>query len=198
MTSINLSEATPKRILKTYYVYLMEIIFPRRRSHDYKEYRQLCDILFDTPFEYTLTADDNRLSDGEQLRDWFCDENHIPDSKSEILIRPCSMLEMLIALSRKAAMNSFDHTEPGEWFLIFVNNCGLGKFNKERFERDPGAPRKIYDLCYKVNHRQYGYNGRGGYFPLSHPYEDQRKVEMWYQLNDYINEREPLENYIHA
>jgi hypothetical protein len=30
----------------------------------------------------------------------------------------------------------------------------------------------------------------GGFFPLTHPNDDQRKVEIWYQMNAYLDELE--------
>jgi hypothetical protein len=37
--------------------------------------------------------------------------------------------------------------------------------------------------------RGYDENGNGGLFPLKNPKEDQRKVEVWMQLNAYIIEK---------
>jgi hypothetical protein len=40
-----------------------------------------------------------------------------------------------------------------------------------------------------VIHRYYQPNGHGGFFPLENPQDDQRHVELWYQLNEYVMER---------
>jgi hypothetical protein len=36
--------------------------------------------------------------------------------------------------------------------------------------------------------RNYAPNGEGGFFPLENPREDQTQVELWYQMNSYVNE----------
>ena len=36
--------------------------------------------------------------------------------------------------------------------------------------------------------RQYEANGEGGLFPLKGVCEDQREVEIWYQMNAYLYE----------
>ena len=40
--------------------------------------------------------------------------------------------------------------------------------------------------------REYSDNGHGGLFPLKNPKKDQRKVEIWYQMTEYINENYPI------
>jgi hypothetical protein len=40
--------------------------------------------------------------------------------------------------------------------------------------------------------RTYRPNGQGGFFPLKNPQEDQTKIEIWYQLNEYVMEINPL------
>jgi hypothetical protein len=34
-------------------------------------------------------------------------------------------------------------------------------------------------------------DGTGGFFPLAWPQEDQRAVELWYQLNSFVEELHP-------
>lgn len=48
--------------------------------------------------------------------------------------------------------------------------------------------RKIDDTIETLMFRTYGPDGKGGFFPLSHPKEDQTKIEIWYQMSAYINE----------
>jgi hypothetical protein len=48
---------------------------------------------------------------------------------------------------------------------------------------------KIEETLDRVIWRTYNFNGRGGIFPLRRPRQDQRDVELWYQLNAYIIER---------
>jgi hypothetical protein len=36
--------------------------------------------------------------------------------------------------------------------------------------------------------RTYEPNGVGGFFPLENPNEDQREVELWYQMSAYVDD----------
>jgi hypothetical protein len=40
----------------------------------------------------------------------------------------------------------------------------------------------------RLNRRLYTTSGYGGLFPLEEPKEDQRKVEIWYQMMAYLGE----------
>jgi hypothetical protein len=46
----------------------------------------------------------------------------------------------------------------------------------------------IDDILDSVIWRTYSPDGRGGFFPLNQPQEDQRKIEIWYQMNKYVIE----------
>jgi hypothetical protein len=47
---------------------------------------------------------------------------------------------------------------------------------------------KIKNILDTLVWRTYQPDGRGGFFPLNHPEEDQTKVEIWYQMNKYVIE----------
>ena len=47
----------------------------------------------------------------------------------------------------------------------------------------------VADAMAAIIWRTYDSNGYGGLFPLRNPREDQRKVELWYQLNAYLLEQ---------
>jgi hypothetical protein len=91
-------------------------------------------------------------------------------------------LEVLVALSRRVAFNAGG--EPEWWAWKLIENIGLDKV--EGIELSPVDRIKINDALDRVIERRYSENGEGGFFPLPSTDEDQRKVEIWYQMSAYI------------
>jgi hypothetical protein len=96
------------------------------------------------------------------------------------------MLEMLIALARRFAF--ILDAEPIDCFWTLIYNTGLRNCSDSDFEFDDDAANEIDEIISRVIFRQYSWDGRGGLFPLKEPLEDQRKVEVWYQMNAFILE----------
>jgi hypothetical protein len=146
-------------------------------------YWKLLRELHNTEFVWLLTGDDNRAEDGLELRYEFVLEADIPDDPIWRSIG-CSVLEMLIAFSRRT---EFMTSEPAAfWFWEFISNLGLKRMNDVNASSD-----RIASTLYKFVWRQYNFNGRGGgLFPLRRPQHDQREVEIWYQFSEWIYEKE--------
>lgn len=148
-----------------------------------RSYWELARQLYRTPFIWMVPNDDNRAEDGKSLRDEFIDECDIQDLEVNWMAIGCSMLEMLIGLSRRAAFQSFG--EPSEWFEKFLTNLGI-HFSDAQYN---GIVRDEVDIALdRVNNRTYEPNGDGGLFPLRNADRDQRKIELWYQLSAYLLE----------
>lgn len=148
-------------------------------------YQRLLRQLYVTPFEWFVPNDDNRAIDGEELRDEFLSEigeSRYPANWGSL---PCSMLEMLVALSRRI---SFETDKPSKWaFWLMIGNLQLLRCEDDRYGKhldDPEVTLALRD----INRRSYDYSGEGGLFPLKHAEEDQRQVELWYQLSAYLLE----------
>ena len=152
-------------------------------------YRKLLNYLNDTEFEYILPMDANRLEDGIGLRYRFgrmCGY----DSRviaSELDIRPCSILEMMIALAIRCEEDIMDNPDigdrTGQWFWGMIVNLGLGSMTDSKFDED-----YVDDVVYTFLNREYGPNGEGGLFTVKHPRQDLRNVDIWYQLCWYLDE----------
>lgn len=135
--------------------------------------------LFCTEFVWFVPNDDNRAEDGRELRcEWA--------SKLEIEMDPnwfllgCSFLEMLIGVSRRLAFET--EGDVTYWFWHMINNMELLGFN----DRSKFSEQEIDNRTSIVIWRTYDYNGNGGLFPLRQASRDQRKVEIWYQLSEYL------------
>jgi len=141
----------------------------------------LAKILFTKEYIWIVPNDDNRAEDGRALRREFCAETQIVADR-EWMELGCSMLEMLIALSRRLSFEA--DGEPRAWFWHFIHILGLSSYSDD--VRMP--KRRIDAILDSVIWRTYRFNGDGGLFPLKNPERDQRKVEIWYQLNAYLLE----------
>jgi hypothetical protein len=146
-------------------------------------------MMFEKEFIWLVANDDNRLVDGLELRVEFCHQQNIPmDRVSAFLTKsrpnpPCSFLEVLIGLSRRLAFNAGGRANGWAWVLL--HNLELHRIT------DPvgrAKERRADGIMEKCIWRKYDPDGRGGFFPLESADEDQRQVEIWYQMAAYINE----------
>lgn len=138
--------------------------------------------LFTTEFTWFVPNDDNRAADGTALRYEFIDDLGLEDVDPHWLGVGCSMLEMLLGLSRR--LSFLAEGQPREWFWHILGNLDLRLNDKGRYN-----PADVGEVLDRVISRTYERDGRGGLFPLRHPDADQRRVELWYQLNAYLTER---------
>jgi len=158
-----------------YYRWLVsQIAVPENTSSTYED---LFSRMHDTEFVWIVPHDDNRLQDGADLRVEF---QHGSDFTME---RGVSLLEVLIALSRRCAFTGGGYAPFWAWKLI--ENARLNKAS------DPLTGRKadrVEDALEAIIWRTYERDGQGGFFPLKETTEDQTKLELWVQMNMYVNE----------
>jgi len=64
-----------------------------------------------------------------------------------------------------------------------INNLGLQDCHDAGFIAE-----YVEDVTHAVIWRTYNENGNGGLFPLRDSDQDQRQVEIWYQLSAYLLE----------
>lgn len=146
-------------------------------------YHKLLYKLYTTEFAWTLSGDDNRAQDGKELRTQFLMECDILD-EPEWRAMPCSILEMLIAFSFRAAFNT---GEPRHiWFWEMLENLGI-KVPDADFSEN-----RVDEALHVLVWRLYDKKGRGGLFPVNRIQRDQRRVEIWYQFCDYLLDQDRL------
>ena len=148
-----------------------------------KTYWSLLRLLYSKEFIWIVPNDDNRVADGRELRFDFIDEEGLFDVDDEWMSLGCSMLEMLVALSRRLSFES--EGEPRVWFWHILRNIGLEVYNDTK----PIPFDAIDEQLNQIIWRTYEPDGTGGLFPLQWPEKDQRDIEIWYQLSAYILER---------
>lgn len=173
-----------------YFPWLYEMIGVIQNPNPARSYWQLAKVLFEKEFLFFIPNDDNRADEGRSLREEFLDQSPFNERRaaSEWLSLPCSMLEMLISLARRAAFESSDDREGsvGDWFWLMMVNVGLDKYTDAVW--NPTRARRANNILEVVIHRRYDEDGRGGLFPLVYPQTNQRTTELWYQLQQYLQE----------
>lgn len=158
-----------------YFLWLIaQIGVPERNRNTYND---LFMRLYETEFIWIVPHDDNRLQDGLEVREEF------NKRRSPLDDMPVSLLEVLIALSRRVSWTT--DRSPEFWAWQLLENLRLTKSS------DPLVGRKaerVEEIIETLIWRTYGQDGNGGFFPLNFPGDDQTKREIWDQMNAYVNE----------
>ena len=142
--------------------------------------------LFTKKFVSFIPNDENRIEDGMALRLEFVEQFGLYDIDLSWMELDCSVLEMLIALSRRAAFQS--SKSDYEWFWTMMQNLGLDKY-RDSSHTNPNDE-WVDGVLECVVSRIYSHTGEGGLFPLKNPKKDQRGLEIWGQLSAYLLETE--------
>lgn len=171
---------------ESYLTWLYAQVDSVRRRSPSRTYWQLLRQLYTKEFVWFIPNDDNRVEDGRLLRYEFLESEKL-EADHEWLGLGCSMLEMLIGLSRRLSFEAWD--EPREWFWILLRNLGLNELNDAtNYDME-----EVDETLDRVIWRTYNRNGKGGLFPLQRARKDQRDVEIWYQLSEYVLEGSTFE-----
>jgi hypothetical protein len=148
--------------------------------HRSATYFDLLKKLHCTEFVWVVLGDDNRVEDGKELRKEFILQADIPDDPHWRLDLGCSVLEMLIAFARRAEFQ--DETPAQDWFWEFLDNLNLKEFSDQRGFDEEYVELVLHEFIW----RAYPPNGNGSLFPISQLDVDQREVELYYQLCNYL------------
>lgn len=175
-------------IINEYFDWILNMVCKNRYDRDIS-YRKLLSYLHNTEFRWTIPEDENRASDGINLRWRFaCDSGRedIFDEIDECLKGPCSILEMMVALAIRCEETIMDDPKIGnrtsQWFWGMVTNLGLGSMTDDQFDK-----RYIDSVITKFLNRDYEPNGKGGLFTVRGCYQDLRDFGIWYQLCWYLD-----------
>lgn len=175
-----------EKIQNEYFEWMYGIVCGERFSSCIS-YRKLLARLHNTEFIYILQRDENRAEDGIDLRYRFEYDNQekIHDVK-RYLDGPCSVLEMMIALAIRCEESIMDNpnlgNRTGQWFWGMIANLGLGDMVDDKFDR-------VYvDMVIsRLLNREYEPNGKGGLFTVRNRKKDLRTVEIWCQLQWFLD-----------
>lgn len=126
-------------------------------------------------------SDENRWEDGVALRRKFMVRHRDICVDKGWLEMGCTVLEMLIGLSERLSFELDGSI--GEWFWRLIDNLDLTGYHDGQWDG-----RVIDQTIERLIWRQYSYDGTGGLFPLQRPHQDQRRVELWFQMESYMLE----------
>ncbi len=176
---------TGNELNNKYFEWMYQLVYNNRRL----SYRKLFSYLHNVEFIYIIEMDGNRAEDGIDLRYRFGYEQGYDSPMIATLLdnRPCSVLEMLIALAIRCEehiMNDPDiGNRTGQWFWNMIINLGLGSMDDSMFDKN-----YVEDVISRFLYRKYKRNGEGGLFTVEHCKSDLRTVEIWYQMCWYLDE----------
>lgn len=175
---------TESELNSRYFEWMCQLVEDERRS----SYQKLLKYLDSVVFKYTLAMDGNRADDGIDLRYRFGYENRHESSAiaSYLDNRPCSVLEMLVALAFRCEEHIM--TDPdvgnrmGQWFWGMVDSLGLNIMTDDYFSSN-----YTNHVINQFEHHKYARDGKGGLFTIKHCKYDMRSVEIWTQMNWYLD-----------
>lgn len=168
-----------------YFLWLCSIVNANDNDKKYFELlRYMYDLEFSDHMAKLVGNDINRILDGMDLRKDFAQDSLYENYSC--LEGPCSLLEMMIALSYRI-FKDLGGPSGSDWFWIMIDNLGLLDCTDDVFfELD--IQKKIDMATKSLLRRTYRKDGSGGLFPLMCPSTDQRITEIWYQMQAYYLE----------
>ena len=172
---------------KSYFSWLTHIIDDKYYLKG-RDPSKLLRYLHSVNYFYTNSVDSSREEDGLGLRRNFSCERGIPVILCDEFMegKSCSVLEMLVALSIRAAERVFnDPKDPepltGKFFWNMIQTIGLDPMiqNFDAKETDEKVMRFMQ--------REYEHDGKGGLFYIPDCSFDMRTVSIWFQLSWYLD-----------
>lgn len=151
-------------------------------------YQKLLHYLFHKKYRYTHPRDENREADGIDLRYRFgyLQGVSLHEIACELDDKPCSVLEMMVALAIRCEENILRDFEIGdrtyEWIQDMLRSLDIYQ-NDAVFNA-----RHVDNVVEHFLDRDYAPDGAGGLFHLKHPPDDMRRAEIWYQAMWWIDE----------
>lgn len=177
---------TDENMRRKYFEWLCSFVKPFVLDHSY---HFLMLHLFRTDFYAVIPMDENRASDGIELRYRFGREKRIrmSDIADVLDVKDCSVLEMMVALSLRCEEQIVDEPDVGDrtrkLFWSMINNLGLNRMDDESYDSF-----EVEDRLDIFLNREYKPDGTGGLFKLRRTRHDLRNVEIWYQMMWYLSE----------
>lgn len=172
----------------SYFRWMHELVYDEEILNG-RSYSKLLANLDRTQFIYSLPMDGNRAIDGIDLRYRFGYDNHIPDHviANNLDIYPCSVLEMMVALSLRCEedimLNPSKGNRTGKWFWTMIDSLNLLAMSDDNFDI-----KRVDYAVEKFMYRKYPASGNGSLFHVRRPLYDMRSAEIWCQMNWYLSE----------
>lgn len=177
---------TEYELNQAYFDWMYQLVYGCPRGGGLS-YLKLFGLLYNIEFRYSIEMDSNRYLDGLDLRHRFSFETGIDRHLVDEYLsgRPCSVLEMMVALAIRCEEHIMENIEmgnrTGQWVRFMIHNMGLTRYDDNHFYE-----KSADKIIAKFLDRQYDRNGNGGLFIVDNPPRDMRFVEIWYQMSWYL------------
>lgn len=155
-------------------------------SH-YGDYSDLMDYLYARQFTWVIPRDENRASDGFEMRYRFVEQNSEYTYRDVYLYltHPCNLLEMMTALASRCEEHIMGDPSVGDntgfWFWGMIVSMHLDQMCNSEFDEP-----YVEEVVTNMLERKYQKNGDGGLFCIDDPSKDMRSAEIWCQLCWYL------------
>ena len=163
-------------ILNDYFDWLYFMVVPNGGK-----FRKLLTMLHTMEFKYFVEYDENRASDGVNLR-WY----YVDDGGDDELLRwkePCTVLEMLIALAMHMDKIVGDRElDIVHWFWLMLDNLDLAWMKDDKYDKT-----YVYGRVAMFLDREYEPDGNGNIIYIPDSPDDLRDVEIWNQMCWYLD-----------
>ena len=173
-------------LINDYYNWICGIVCETKAKQC--NFSKLLSYLHSVQFDYIIGRDGNRAEYGMDLRYRFGYENKINQAAIADILddRPCSVLEMMVALSLRCEENIMNDIDVGNrtgyWFWNMIKSLGLYFMTNEFFDEVEAD-----NIVNSFLNRRYFPNGKGGLFTIPHIEKDLRNIEIWYQMMWYLD-----------
>lgn len=197
-------------IKNDYFIFLSMLAFGRLDDEGRQKGNAVLRRIHSKEFYELVPHDNNRGEDGKIFRELFILRKYISGYAQieDSLAGPCTVLEMMLGVANKMSETlsvggSMDNLFPEEGgysreeimlktcFWTLMRNLGLEDIDNQKYF-EPGVEEKVDDIIEVLLTRKYTYGGEGGLFPLLTSLGDQRKVEIWYQMQAYLMENNEI------
>lgn len=174
----------------TYFEWLTSMVDPFTGRGDHGHFFT---VLHNMTYIPMMELDNNRVSDGIGLRELYARNYDIQVDGKILIDSPCSMLEFLVALASRMnyIYSQTNENCTSEMFWDMMDNIGFSYYTTtdNSFAMRPEMNSELENAIETVIYRRYSPNGEGNLFLLKNPKYDQRNVEVWYQMNQYLIEK---------
>lgn len=161
-------------IIDDYFKWLYE------KTHLSVSYFSSIEKMFDYEFVSYIEHDDVRMADAAGLRKEYAEYKGLSQDVVDYILdsKPISVLEVLIALSERMSAEISADGDGFTYFIDIVDNMGILA----------AEPNEVPEICQEFVERLYPYCGMA--FRLNNPKEDQRDIDLWYQMQAYLIEND--------
>ena len=162
-----------------YYIWLRDLV------GNPDNYQNLVMQLDKIPYLWIFALDENRAAGGLNLRRKYSYETSTDEE--DVRTGDCTVLEMLIGVAFH--MEDQLACDVATWFWTMIENLHLDQFDDDNFD-----PRGVEFIVNTWMNRRYCKNGEGSIFPLKDYPGDCRNIDIWSQMNAWINENYPTDD----